>query len=269
MSDMSLSPFVDFIKKACTKKAALLEESLGRYAARSIYAGAFLTLSTAAGAVAADQINTLHPSLGRFLFAFIFAFGLAYAVFLNGELATSNMMFLTAGAYSKAIDWKKALKVLLICSIFNLVGTLFAGYLLGNTAAFANLNESSAMVGIIQTKLARGNAQVFLEGIVANVLVNIAILCFVLVKDQAARLTLVLSAIFMFVYMTNEHVVANFASMSILLFSPFKGAKGFELVNVLRHWGVSYLGNLVGGGLLIGIVYTWLNQTKTNYQEQV
>ena len=75
MSDMSLSPFVDFIKKACTKKAALLEESLGRYAARSIYAGAFLTLSTAAGAVAADQINTLHPSLGRFLFAFIFAFG--------------------------------------------------------------------------------------------------------------------------------------------------------------------------------------------------
>ena len=78
-----------------------------------------------------------------------------------------------------------------------------------------------------------------------------------------------LSAIFMFVYMTNEHVVANFASMSILLFSPFKGAKGFELVNVLRHWGVSYLGNLVGGGLLIGVVYTWLNQTKTNYQEQV
>ena len=259
MSDMSLSPFVDFIKKACTKKAALLEESLGRYAARSIYAGAFLTLSTAAGAVAADQINTLHPSLGRFLFAFIFAFGLAYAVFLNGELATSNMMFLTAGTFSKAIDWKKALKVLLICSIFNLVGTLFAGYLLGNTAAFANLNENSAMVGIIQTKLARGNAQVFLEGIVANVLV----------KDQAARLTLVLSAIFMFVYMTNEHVVANFASMSILLFSPFKGAKGFELVNVLRHWGVSYLGNLVGGGLLIGVVYTWLNQTKTNYQEQV
>ena len=57
--------------------------------------------------------------------------------------------------------------------------------------------------------------------------------------------------------------------MSILLFSPFKGAKGFELVNVLRHWGVSYLGNLVGGGLLIGVVYTWLNQTKTNYQEQV
>ena len=104
MSDMSLSPFVDFIKKACTKKAALLEESLGRYAARSIYAGAFLTLSTAAGAVAADQINTLHPSLGRFLFAFIFAFGLAYVVFLNGELATSNMMFLTAGTFSKAID---------------------------------------------------------------------------------------------------------------------------------------------------------------------
>ena len=261
MSDMSLSPFVDFIKKACTKKAALLEESLGRYAARSIYAGAFLTLSTAAGAVAADQINTLHPSLGRFLFAFIFAVGLAYAVFLNGELATSNMMFLTAGTFSKAIDWKKALKVLLICSIFNLVGTLFA--------AFANLNENSALVGIIQTKLARGNGQVFLEGIVANVLVNIAILCFVLVKDQAARLTLVLSAIFMFVYMTNEHVVANFASMSILLFSPFKGAKGFELVNVLRHWGVSYLGNLVGGGLLIGVVYTWLNQTKTNYQEKV
>ena len=61
----------------------------------------FLTFSTAAGAVGADLINKIAPGSGRFLFPFVFAWGLAYIVFLNAELVTSNMMFLTAGSFLK------------------------------------------------------------------------------------------------------------------------------------------------------------------------
>ena len=47
-------------------------------------------------------------------------------------------------------------------------------------------------------KLGRSNELVLLEGILANIFVNIAILSFVLVKDGGAKLWLVLSAIYMF-----------------------------------------------------------------------
>lgn len=92
---MSESNFIQKVGAACNKKEDLYQKSKTRYAVRSIFAGGFLTLSTAVGAVAADLLNTFVPGSGRFLFPFIFAWGLVYLLFLNAELTTSNMMYLT------------------------------------------------------------------------------------------------------------------------------------------------------------------------------
>lgn len=117
---MSESNFIQKVGAACNKKEDLYQKSKTRYAVRSIFAGGFLTLSTAVGAVAADLLNSFVPGTGRFLFPFIFAWGLVYLLFLNAELTTSNMMYLTAGTYLKKINWKKALEILLYCTFFNL-----------------------------------------------------------------------------------------------------------------------------------------------------
>ena len=106
---MGESNFVLKVEAACQKKEELYTASKARYAVRSMFAGAFLTMSTAVGIVGADLLNTFLPGSGRFLFPFIFAWGLVYLLFLNSELTTSNMMYLTAGVYLKKIDWKKAL----------------------------------------------------------------------------------------------------------------------------------------------------------------
>ena len=260
------SAFIEVVEKACHKKWDLLQDSWAKYAVRSLFGGIFLTMSTAAGAFAADKINTLHPSLGKFVFAFIFAFGLAYILFLNAELATSNMMYLSAGTYLKKIDWKRALTILLVCSFFNLVGALAIGWLFGHSGAFSHMDANSFITTTVESKLARTSGQIFLEGILANTFVNVAILSYALVKDQAAKLTLVISAIFMFVFLGNEHVVANFASFSISMFSPYH-AQGMEFFNVLRQWFFAYIGNCVGGGVIIGLAYAWLNTTKSSYVE--
>ncbi|MFR3189124.1 MAG: formate/nitrite transporter family protein [Streptococcus salivarius] len=48
-----------------------------------------------------------YSSPFSFVFAFIFAIGLVFVLIFNGELATSNMMFLTSGAYYGKIKWSK------------------------------------------------------------------------------------------------------------------------------------------------------------------
>lgn len=83
---MTESNFAQKIGAACNKKEDLYKKSKTRYAVRSMFAGGFLTLSTAVGAVAADLLNTFLPGSGRFLFPFIFAWGLVYLLFLNTEL---------------------------------------------------------------------------------------------------------------------------------------------------------------------------------------
>ena len=111
---MVSSEFISKIEFACKKKESLYSQSKFKYAIRSMFAGAFLTFSTAAGAVGADLINKIAPGSGRFLFPFVFAWGLAYIVFLNAELVTSNMMFLTAGSFLKKISWRKTAEIFTI-----------------------------------------------------------------------------------------------------------------------------------------------------------
>ncbi|VPB36930.1 formate/nitrate transporter [Streptococcus pneumoniae] len=67
---MVSSEFISKIEFACNKKESLYSQSKFKYAIRSMFAGAFLTFSTAAGAVGADLINKIAPGSGRFLFPF-------------------------------------------------------------------------------------------------------------------------------------------------------------------------------------------------------
>lgn len=263
---MSESLFISKIEYACHKKEELFNRSKAKYAIRSMFAGAFLTLSTAAGVIVADLMNGFASGTGRFVFPFIFAWGLVYILFLNAELTTSNMMYLTAGTFLKKINWKKALLILLYCTFFNLVGALFIGFIFNQTSEFTHLTSKSFLAGIAEHKLSRPNQLVIFEGIVANIFVNIAILSYLLLKNSTAKILIVISAIYMFVFLTNEHLAANFASFSLVTFNKIAGQiEVFNLLNILRHFSVTFLANWIGGGLLIGLSYAFLNKDKTTY----
>ena len=175
-------------------------------------------------------------------------------------------MYLTAGAFLKKMDWKKAVIILLYCTLFNLIGALVAGWAFANSSAFSHLTHDSFLPNLVAKKLARPSDLVLIEGILANVFVNIAILSSILVKDGAAKLWIILSAISMFVFLSNEHIAANFASFSIMKFSMIADqVPHFDLVNILRHWGVTFIANFIGGGLLIGLPYAFLNKNEDTY----
>ena len=263
---MSESLFISKIEYACYKKEELFNRSKAKYAIRSMFAGAFLTLSTAAGVIVADLMNGFASGTGRFVFPFIFAWGLVYILFLNAELTTSNMMYLTAGTFLKKINWKKALLILLYCTFFNLVGALFIGFIFNQTSEFTHLTSKSFLAGIAEHKLSRPNQLVIFEGIVANIFVNIAILSYLLLKNSTTKILIVISAIYMFVFLTNEHLAANFASFSLVAFNKIAGQiEVFNLLNILRHFSVTFLANWIGGGLLIGLSYAFLNKDETTY----
>ncbi len=140
---------------------------------------------------------------------------------------------------------------------------IFAKIPSSNTNSF---ERASFISTTPEMKLARSNELVLLEGILANIFVNIAILSFVLVKDGGAKLWLVLSAIYMFVFLTNEHIAANFSSFAIVKFSVASDSiANFGIGNILRHWGVTFIGNFIGGGLLIGLPYAFLNKNEDTY----
>ena len=263
---MAQSVFVEKIEQACHKKAWLFERSKSKYALRSLIAGMLLTLTPATGVIAADALNSVHPALGRFAFPFFFSWGLVYILFLNAELTTSNMMYLTAGAALKKIRWGKALAILLFCTLFNLAGSVLTAWLFNQTSAFAHISADGYLANMVGHKLERPNGLVLAEGIFANLFVNVAVVAYLLLKEQAAKIAAVFAAVYMFVFLSNEHVAANFASFALVGFNRIADSvPHFEALNILRHCGAAFVANWIGGGLLIGLPYAFLNKDGGEY----
>mgnify|MGYP000509021938 CR=1 FL=1 len=85
-----------------------------------------------------------------------------------------------------------------------------------------------------------------------------------LLKEESAKIFIALSAIFMFVFLINEHLIANFASFMLLGFNGVRDAvDNFTLANILRQWIVVFFGNWIGGG--ISLVWHTLGSIKLKH----
>ena len=105
----------------------------------------------------------------------------------------------------------------------------------------------------------------FIEGIFANIVVNIAVFISMSMKDDTGRVISLIFIIFIFAFLGFEHVIANFSTFSLAFFANGGAVEGMSVASVLVNFLFSGLGNYVGGGLLIGLLYSWLSNKSKLY----
>ena len=133
----------------------------------------------------------------------------------------------------------------------------------------ANIAPGDFLQNLMEAKLEKSNGVLFVEAILANMVVCIAFMLTVQAgKDYTAKLLSVILIVPAFATMSYEHSIANFilTALSGFTLGP-EAIEGFTFWNVLRNWSVVWLGNFVGGGLIMGGLYGWLNMTNTNYKD--
>ncbi|PQF76724.1 formate-nitrite transporter, partial [Enterococcus faecium] len=62
-----------------------------------------------------------------------------------------------------------------------------------------------------------------------------------------------------------EHVIANFPAFTLAYFASQGQMDGMTVSNVLHNLFFALAGNYIGGGLVMGLGYAWLNQSKSSY----
>lgn len=258
------SPLMTTIESSIKKKVQLVDHDLLRYAYRAILACMFLALGTAVSFAIAMYGEEIAHGLGKMLYAFMFSWALVMILFLNAELGTSNMMYMTIGVYNRQITFLKGLKILSLCILFNLIGGLLFGFLLAKTGAFQNLAVDAYLFESIASKLQKGSLQILIEAIFANIVVNTAVLISMRMKDDAAKVMAIVFVIFIFAFLGYEHVIANFPAFSLAYFAS-DGMSVFTLGNVMHNLFFALIGNYIGGGLVMGLGYAYLNKTQTDY----
>lgn len=260
-----ISPLFEKIESSIEKKIDLIEKSYGRYAVRAMLACLFLTLGTAAAFAIGMKGEALGHGLGKMLYAFMFSWSLVMILYLNAELGTSNMLYMTVGVYRKKLSVPLALKILFTCILFNLIGGIIFGFLVSKTGPFLDLPKDNFMFESIAGKLTKSTGQILVEAMFANIVVNIAVLASMRMKDDAGKVMTIIFVIFIFAFLGYEHVIANFPAFTLAYFASHGTIAAMSFSNVLHNLIFALIGNYIGGGLVMGLTYAWLNNSNSDY----
>lgn len=249
------------------KKIDLFRYDFGRYAVRSLLAGAYLTVGPIFATVAGNIVDSIAPGTGPLVFALLFGLGFFTILVLGAELATGNMMFFCYGAVQGRCGWLRSLGVLVVNTLLNLVGVVIVAGLLGLSSALSDAGPNHLLFEVVDGKLSKDGPELFVDAIIANFVVNMAFVASLYAKDIVNKFFAVVPTIAIFVGLGLENVIADFSLISTALFSGAELPGSVTPGNVAVAWGLVFLGNLLGGGLLIGGSYGWLNLGRESYRD--
>ncbi|WP_046528069.1 formate/nitrite transporter family protein [Cellulomonas sp. FA1] len=259
--------FISTVLEALETKTTMSGALGRRYLMRAAMAGIIIGLLYGAhyAVIAAfDAVvlggTSLYP-LGRIAGALTFGWALVFIYYSRSELLTSNMMIVTIGAYHRRTSWARAVRLLGLCYLGNLVG----GLLVAVFVRFSTLAEGAVleqMVASVEHKLAyvadgpTGWVDLLVRAVLCNFCINLAMLLVYngLIKEDLTKSLVMIVAVFIFAFLGLEHSVAN-----TVLFSIVGLREGLDLGLAAGNVGLALLGNFLGGGLLIGLYYAYVN----------
>jgi len=259
----------EIAEKAETVGAAKTRMPAMRLFSLAILAGAFIAFGSIFYATAiAGTADHMAWGAARVLGGFVFSLGLILVVIGGSELFTGNalMVMALAAGRIRITEMMRAWTIVFAGNAVGAIGTAAMIFLAGQ------YQFGGGAVGAVY--LAAGNAKsalpvvdAFFLGVLCNVLVCLAVWLTLGAHSTADKILAILFPIAAFVAAGFEHSIANlfFLPLALMIdcwapdtFRETLGTLTFPALTIggaLRNLAVVTLGNIVGGGLLVGAVY--------------
>jgi formate/nitrite transporter len=245
-------------------KQALHHRFVFRYFSRAAMAGIIVCLMYVFSyQVKTDLGHDFNPGLLKYLTAVSFSAALVLIYFTNSELLTSNFMYFTVGRYYGKVQLRNELGIWAICLLGNLGGILFIAVLVWSCGMLSDGFIANLMDTVQAKTTGSGQWLIFTEGIFANFFINVSVIVAMQVKESLAKIVALMIGVTVFAYMGFEHVVANSA---LFIMALLEQPAAVSLPDVTKNFVFSLLGNYVGGGLIVGLFYAYLNDHRGGSQ---
>lgn len=231
--------------------------------ALAMLAGAFISL----GAVFATTVtagSTLPFGITKLVGGLVFCLGLILVIVAGAELFTGNNLIVMAWASGK-VSTRQLLRNWGIVYIGNFAGSIGTALLMfwSGQHTFGGGVVGENAVAIANAKVNLGFGQAIALGILCNALVCLAVWLCMSTRTTTDKILAIIFPITAFVAAGFEHSVANMYFVPMGLF-----IKGREAVTMYPNltWGNFFLnnllpvtiGNVIGGALLVGLVYWFI-----------
>lgn len=200
-------------------------------------------------------ITALGP-MGKFVGAIMFPVGIMFVILVGGALFTGNCLVAMA-YFGKQITLKAFMKDLAFVWLGNLVGSVFAGFLMVN-AKMLDANSLATVVALVGKKTSLPFMTAVASGFLCNVLVAAAVWKSYAAKDATGKILSCFFPVMIFAYLGFEHVVANMTYFSLVLFAS---PSSIDLTKVvLNNFVPVTLGNFLSGAIFLPLVYGGIYQ---------
>ncbi|MGF6228472.1 nitrite transporter NirC [Inquilinus ginsengisoli] len=206
------------------------------------------------------------PSWAHLVMGAVFASALTIVVFAGSELFTGTAMYMPFAVLRGDSSWADMLRVWVACWAGNLIGAVVLAALLHMAGGGVLLTDgSSEFFAVVAAKIAAPGYELFARGLLCNWLVCLAIWMCGRTENDAAKIALIFWPIAIFVACGFEHSVANMFVFALALLGEHP--ETITLEGAVHNLVWVTLGNLVGGGLMVGLGY-WLQERGADRQDE-
>jgi len=223
-----------------------------RYLLLSAYAGAFVGVAVVLLVSVSAPLAAAESPVTRLVQGVVFGIALTLVVFAGAELFTGNAMTLVHGLYARSVSARDLAVVWGLSLVGNLVGSIgFAALVHGGGTLSSGGDQLVATIA--EAKAAATGPQLFWRAVLCNLLVCVALWMAQRSQSDSAKLITLWWGLLAFIASGFEHSVAN---MTVFSLAVFQGSSTW--LELARNLAWTVPGNIVGGGLLMGLAYAWL-----------
>lgn len=247
---------------ALARTKAMQVRRLPRYLAASALAGAYVGVAVVLLASVAGPFVAANAPAGKLVQGAVFGVALTLVVFAGAELFTGNVMYMLQGLSARAIGLGGLMAVWVASLVGNLIGSIgfaamvHAGGTLGTAGSAGKLGPAEALIaGAVEAKNLATGTQLFWRSVLCNALVCLALWMAGRTRSDTAKLVVLWWALLAFIASGFEHSVANMTVFGLGIFQDH-AAWG----HLWRNLAWTVPGNIVGGGLLVGLAYAWVGR---------
>ena len=225
---------------------------LPRYLLSSALAGAFVGVAVVLLVSVSAPLVASGNAAAKLVQGAVFGVALTLVVFAGAELFTGNAMYMLQGLVGRKVKGRDLGAVWAASLAGNVVGSIGFAALVHGAGTLAGPGEQ-LVATVTDAKHTLAGPQLLWRSVLCNLLVCLALWMAGRTKSDAAKLVVLWWALLAFIASGFEHSVAN---VTIFALGVFEGSATWgELARNLL-WTVP--GNVVGGGVLVGLGYAYL-----------
>jgi nitrite transporter NirC len=243
------------IAAMAAKKWSCCEQSPGGYLILSALAGIYLGFGIALIFTIGGPLAAAGSPWVKLIMGASFGIALTLVIFAGSELFTGNNMVGAIGGLSNSLSWAQVVQLNAWSWLGNLVGSLGLAWLVIQSGVFGKGPTADLIEKVAAVKMSLPAWELFVRGILCNWLICLAVWMAGRTSSDTAKLILIFWCLLAFIGIGFEHSIANQSFLGMALFLPHDAAVSWAGFWYNQLFVV--LGNLVGGGLLVGGLY-WL-----------